>query len=596
MNPRVRQIGGERCLGSAADLPEAVDLAVVAVPAPAVLEVAEQCGLRGVRSLVVVSAGLDAGGCADLLAVCRRHGMRLVGPDGFGVAVPGLGLEATFAARRAAAGVAGVVMESGGLGFALVDQLSRLGVGVSSFVSAGEKLDVSGNDMLLWWEHDGVTRVAVLYIESFGNPRKFARTARRVGAVMPVLTVLAGRSAAGRQAGGRRAGPAGSLASREALFEQAGVVTTRGFGELIEATALLATQPVPAGRTVAIVSNVGSAGRLAADACADLGLTVHHPDDQTRQRLLALTPAHGTVDGPVDMSATVCSEDFRRCLEVLAADEQVDAIIALILPTGATGDLVQAVQQADVAVPLAAVVLDQAESVRLLPRPAGSPVPAYSYPEAAVAALAHAAGYGAWRAEPRGRVPDFPGIEVTQARALVREFLRRPSADGWLPSELTAALLRYYGISLADSDEDLAGLAARADGIPVIVQVAADSTFGPLVVFGLGGVSTEVFADSVGPADTAHRHRRGQAHPLGPLRAPAFRPGRPAAADLGALRDLLLRVSRLADDLPEVVALALDPVIARPKAAVVVAARIKLAPVEPNDPFLRRLRLTTRHS
>ena len=230
VNPRARQIGGERCLSSALDLPEAVDLAVIAVPAAGVLDVAERCGQRGVRSLVVITAGLEVAARADLLAVCRRHGMRLVGPDCFGVAVPGIGLDATFAARPAKPGVTGLVMQSGGLGFAMVDHLSRIGVGISSFASVGDKLDVSGNDMLMWWEHDGLTKLAVLYLESFGNPRKFARTARRVSGAMPVLTVLADRSD-----------------QREALFEQAGVVTTRGFGELSGRRA--AGQPARPGRT-----------------------------------------------------------------------------------------------------------------------------------------------------------------------------------------------------------------------------------------------------------------------------------------------------------------------------------------------------------
>ena len=318
MNPRARQIGGERCLASVLDLPP-VDLAVIAVPAATVLDVAERCGQRGARSLVVFTAGLDTAAQADLLAICRRHGMRLVGPDCFGVAVPGIGLDATFAARPAKPGVAGLVMQSGGLGFALVDHLSRLGIGISSFASVGTKLDVSGNDMLMWWEHDGLTKLAVLYIESFGNPRKFARTARRVSETMPVLTVLTDRTALT------------PLVSQEALFEQAGVITTHGFGELIEATALLATQPVPAGRTVAIVSNVGSAGVLAADACANLGLSVHHPAGLTRRRLRALVPG-GTVIGPVDTTAPVSAESFRRCLELLALE--VDAIVAIVLPTG----------------------------------------------------------------------------------------------------------------------------------------------------------------------------------------------------------------------------------------------------------------------
>src|SRR6516225_1836135 len=164
VNPRARQIGGERCLSSALDLPEPVDLAVVAVPAATVLDVAEQCGQRGVRSLVVITAGLHTDARADLLAVCRRHGMRLVGPGCFGVAVPGLGLDATFAVRPAKPGVAGLVMQSGGLGFAMVDHVSRLGIGISSFASVGDKLDVSGNDMLMWWAGDGLTKLALLSI------------------------------------------------------------------------------------------------------------------------------------------------------------------------------------------------------------------------------------------------------------------------------------------------------------------------------------------------------------------------------------------------------------------------------------------------
>ena len=189
VNPRAAQVGGEPSLASPLDLPEPADLAVIAVPAARVLEVAAQCGQRGVRSLVVITSGLDPTQSAGLLAICRGHGMRLVGPDCFGVSMPGLGLDATFAARPARPGVAGLVMQSGGLGFALVDHLSRLGIGISSFASVGDKLDVSGNDMLLWWERDDQTRLAVLYLDSFGNPRKFARTARRVSCAMPVLTV-----------------------------------------------------------------------------------------------------------------------------------------------------------------------------------------------------------------------------------------------------------------------------------------------------------------------------------------------------------------------------------------------------------------------
>ncbi len=651
VNPNARQVGGVACFPDVASLPEAPDLALVAVPPPAVLDTAEACGKRGVHGLVVLTAGLDTAASADLLAACRRHGMRLIGPNCFGVAVPGIGLDATFAASNPAAGTAGLVMQSGGLGFAMVDHLSRLGIGISSFASVGNKLDVSSNDMLMWWEQDEVTRLAVLYIESFGNPRKFARTARRVGARMPVLTVHAGRSEAGqRAAASHTAAIATPLVSREALFEQAGIIATPGFGELVEATALLATQPPPTGRTVAIVSNVGGAGVLASDACTDLGLTVHHPRGQVKRRLHMLVPDGGSVGGPVDTTATVSSDEFRQVLELVASDQDVDAMIALVLPTGATGDLVAAIQDADVRVPLAAVVLDQAEAVRLLDARAGR-IPAYGYPEAAAGALARAAMYGRWRSSPHILVPGFGDVDAAKGRAIVRAFLLREPEGGWLPSRDTVTLLRLYGIPLvatryARTEDEVAAAAAAGypvvlkadvpglvhktdagavlldlrtedavragyrrlagqfggrlagvlvqpmitDGTEVIIGVQDDQMFGPLVVFGLGGVATEVLADHAGrlapvtenDADTLINSIKSAPLLHGHRGAPA--------ADLAALRDMLMRVSRLADDLPEVTELDLNPVIAGPDGAVAVDARIKITPQAPQDPFLRRLR------
>jgi acyl-CoA synthetase (NDP forming)/GNAT superfamily N-acetyltransferase len=521
VNPHAAQLD-ERSLAAVTDLPEGVDLAVVAVPAAGVLEVAGQCGQRGVRSLVVITAGLDAAARASLLATCRRHSMRLIGPDCFGVAVPGIGLDATFAARPAAPGVAGLVMQSGGLGFATVDHLSRLGIGISSFASVGDKLDVSSNDMLLWWEQDGVTRLAVLYIESFGNPRKFARTARRVSAAMPVLTVLADRE-----------GPSSATRTREALFEQAGVVTTRGFGELIQATALLAAQPPPAGRAVAIVSNVGSAATLAADACAELGLAVRSVTDTT---------------------APVSAAVFRASLERQAAAGGVDAIVAIVLPTGATGDLTAAITAADTGGrPVVAVVLTQPESVRMLAGH-GKRIPAYGGPEIAVRALARAAAYGAWRAEPRGRVPQFPDIRTADARALVHE----SHHQGWLAPEQAAELLRCYGLPLAD---------LPAAGTEVTVRVADDHMFGSLVTLGPAARLTPL-TDRDADQLTAAAGLAGHA----------------------PLADLLLRVGRLADELPEVAELELSPVAVGPDEVAVVNARVKVGPYQPADPFLRKLR------
>jgi acyl-CoA synthetase (NDP forming)/GNAT superfamily N-acetyltransferase len=663
VNPHAAHMEAVPCVRSVTALPEPVDLAVVAVPPAAVCAVADKCGRRGIKALVVITVGLDPPQGADLLAICRRYGMRLVGPGCFGIAVPSIGLDATFAVRHPAPGTAGLVMQSGGLGFALADRLSRLGVGVSSFASVGSKYDVSSNDMLMWWEQDQATKLAVLYIESFGNPRKFARTARQVGQTMPVLTVPAGRSAAGQRAASHTAAAATPPITREALFRQAGIIATDSLGELVDVAALLATQALPAGPRVVVVSNVGGAGVLTADACSQHGLTVHRLTGETRRRLHALVPPSGAVTNPVDTTATVSENSFRRCLELAAADQGVDAVLALALPTAATGDLVAAIRAADVRVPLAAVVLDQPEAVRLLPRASraadsqaaaaqpGASIPSYAYPEAAVRALAHAVTYGTWRSRPAGHIREFSDVTPDDARALVRKYLTRHPKGGWLPPETVAALLAYYGVQLisltpvASADAavraaadlggpivlkaDVPGLLRKADagavqpdlrtvadirrayrvlsakfgrlrqilmqpmitgGTEVIIGVRQEPMFGPLVVFGLGGVATDVLADHTArlapltdvDADELIRSARSAPLLLGHRSSPA--------ADLPALRDTLLRVSRLADDLPEVAELDLNPVIACPSGVSVVDARVRITPAQPYDPFLRQLR------
>jgi len=662
VNPHAVHMEGVPCLPSVTTLPEPPDLAVIAVPPAAVPALADECGRRGVKAMVVITSGLDALQGADLLAACRRYGMRLVGPNCFGVAVPGIGLDATFAARHPAPGRVGLVMQSGGLGFALVDRLSRLGLGISSFASVGNKYDVSSNDLLTWWEQDGETELAVLYIESFGNPRKFARTARRLGARMPVLAVQAGRSAAGQRAAtSHTAAAATPLVTRQALFEQAGVIAMDNLGELLDAAALLASQPVPAGRNVAVISNVGGAGVLAADACTSCGLTVHKTSAETRRRLRALVPPDAAISGPVDTGAAVPEPTFRRCLELVAGDEGVDAVLVLVLSTAATGHLVTAIRAAEVTKPLAAVVLDQDEGVSLLRRATddeegeteGRPdlIPSYAYPESAARALARAATYGAWRSRPRGHIPELGDVREDDARTLVRTFLHGSPGGGWLPPERVTELLGCYGIPLAGlspvtSADDAARAAAdlggpvvlKADvpgvvhktdvggvqldlrteadvrrayrelsgkfgpnarvliqpmitgGTEVIVGVAQEPVFGPLVVFGLGGVATDVLADRaarLAPLSDSDADELIHAIRSAPLLL-GYRGAQPA--DLEALRETLLRVSRLADDLADVAELDLNPVIARPDGVFAVDARIRITPAQQQDPFLRKLR------
>ena len=460
VNPGAQTLEGVPCVASVDDVPGAVDLAVIAVPPPTVPEVAEHCGRNGVRALIVISSSRGAAG-AELKAVCRRYGMRLVGPNCFGVIVPWIGLDATFTAGHPVRGVAGLVVQSGGVGIALLEQMSRLGIGVSSFASAGDKYDVSPTDLLTWWAQDEVTQLAVLYVESFGNPRKFAGTARRVAQRMPVLTVIGARSPAGHRAASHTAAAATPLASQEAMFDLAGVIATRSLGELVDTAALLACQPLPAGNRIAIIANAGGAAALAADACADHGLQVVELGAATQRALRRLLPAAAVVTGPVDTSPVVTTETFRACVEEVAADNGVDAVLAVAVPT-AFSDLSAAVAEAVISKPLAVTLLDRAESVTRLKRrpvappppgshpdtgPAGDPpaagpadagqaaavidvaaaavtgVPCYADPDNAARALGHAVRYRAWRGRQRGTVPELDGLRTDDARTVVTGFL-----------------------------------------------------------------------------------------------------------------------------------------------------------------------------
>jgi acyl-CoA synthetase (NDP forming) len=311
---------------------------------------------------------------------------------------------------------------------------------------------------------------------------------------------------------------------------------------------------------------------------------VHHPDGSASARLRALIPVGGSVAGPVDTEATVSAGTFRQVLETLGADPAVHAVIALVLRTGATGDLLEAVAEAEVGVPLAVVVLNQPEAVRLVDARHGK-VPAYAYPEVAARALSRAVRYAEWRAAPRLTVPAFPDVDTERAREITAAFLAREPGGGWLAPGETAELLRLYRIPLAGPGEpDLAG------GVELNVGVRDDHMFGPLVALGLGGVSTAARGDHA--ARLAPLTEADADGLIDAVRALSAEHGHREVPDAGLtfLRDMLLRVSRLTDDLPEITELDLHPVIARPGSAVALNARIRILPEVPQDPFLRRLR------
>jgi acyl-CoA synthetase (NDP forming)/GNAT superfamily N-acetyltransferase len=650
VSPGGGDIEGIPCIPKVAALPEAPDLAVVTVPAARVVEVARECGNRGVKSLAVITAGLTAAQESGLMEATRRGGMRLAGPASYGIAVPGIGLAATPAVRHPPRGRAGLIVQSGGVGAALLEQFSRLGIGISSFAAVGGKLDVSSTDLLLWWEADNTTELALLHLESFGNPRQFARTARRVSAKFPVLTVHAGRSAPGhRAAASHTAAAAAPPITRQALFEQAGIIAAASFGELLDAAVLMASQPVPAGNAVAIVSNGGGAGALAADACAEAGLVVAATGPQARSRLRDVLPAEASLGGPVDTTAAVSPEAFGEALHIAATQDGVSALIAVLVRSASAG-LLPVLTAAPLPVPAAAVVLDQPEAVQLL-RAGETAVPAYAYPEAAARALARAARYGTWRSRPAGAMPQFADLRAADARSVIRSFLTRMPGGGWLSAGEADHLLRCYGIPMVDflraDDADAAVAAAagfgghvviKADvpgllhktaagaveldlhgadevraamrrlqdrfagrlsgalvepmitgGVETIVGVVQEPVFGPVVVFGLGGVATEVLGDRVArlaPLTTADAD--DLIHSIRAAPALLGHGGQPPAG-IGALRDTLLRVSCLADDLPQVAEMDLNPVIARPDGVIAVDARIRVTSHRLADPFLRQL-------
>ncbi|WP_322754025.1 GNAT family N-acetyltransferase [Frankia sp. Cas3] len=678
------EIAGVRTYQSILDVPAPVDLAVLAVPAPAVTTAVEQCARLGVKGLVVLSAGFAEVGVQgaarerELLAAARRLGMRLVGPNCMGIAnlAADVRLNATFAPNipggRGAPqppGRVGFLSQSGGLGIALLEQASTLGLGVSTFVSVGNKADVSGNDLLMWWEQDPDTDVIALYLESFGNPRKFSRIARRVSRHTPIVAVKGGASAAGARAASSHTAAAASPAVQvSALFRQAGVIAVDGLGELFDVVTLLAHHRVGVGRRLAIVGNAGGPLILAADATAAAGLDLPELAEPTRRALADLLPAGAAVANPVDTIASVSGAAFEQALRIVLADDGIDAVLAVIAPTPLTGrdDLTAAVvAAAGSSTPLTAVVLGQAARVRTLTAPdsadsADSPdkapsaaVPSFAVPEDAVRALSLAAAHTDWLRRPRGTVPIFDDIVPETARGIVDATLAARSAGGWLQSAAAAQLLAAYGIPVARSEHaasaqeaaavaehidgpvvlkaanpdlvhktDLGGvrldLATPADvadafrsmqaqlgeamggavvqamvapGVETLVGIVQDPAFGPLVGFGLGGVLTDLLADRafrlvpLTDRDAAELVRavRGSTLLFG------FRGSPPC--DVAAVEDILLRVARLADDLPEVVEMDMNPLIVHERGAVAVDVKIRLAPVpEIPDPTLRRLR------
>ena len=633
-------VAGVRGYRSIAEIPDPVDLAVLCVPAETVITAAKDALEHGVRALVVISAGFAEIGSEgverqdELLALVRAHGARLIGPNCLGISVAGVSLNATFAARAAPPGNIGFSSQSGALGLALLEAAVTRGLGLSAFVSIGNKADVSSNDLLEWWEDEEETDAILLYVESFGNPHRFARIARRVARRKPILALKSGTSASGqRAASSHTAALAGSEAAVDALFRQAGVIRATSLEELIDAATLLSRPFRFSGRSVALVTNAGGLGILGADACEAAGLHLPQLGDETRAMLRELLPTEASVANPVDMLGGATAATYASVLPLLLADSAVDAVIALFVPAvSSTADEVAAaversVRETGIDKPALAVIVS-ADGVPSVLRESEH-VAAFAYPESAAQALGHAAARAAWLRRPQGTVPRIDGIDRDAAHAVVSRALER-TEDAWLEPAATRELLLAYGIPLVPervasspdeavaaaaevgypavvktaeagahktetggialdlADEAEVRLAAERIGGPVVVQpmisggtellagVVQDPMFGPLVAFGPGGVFAELIGEAtfrIAPLTGVDADELVTSGKAGTLVA-GFR-GAPAA-DVEALEDLLHRLSRLGEELPEVVELDLNPVLGLSDRCVAVDARVRV--------------------
>jgi acetyl coenzyme A synthetase (ADP forming)-like protein len=490
VNPAAGIIEGVPSYPSIEGIPDPVDLAVIVVPAASVVEVATACARKGVKALVVISAGFSETGKegktrqAELLRVCRGAGMRLIGPNCMSIANtnPSVLLDATFAPGVPPRGRVGFSSPSGALGLAIMEFANSLGLGISSFVSVGNKADISGNDLLRYWESDDDTDVILLYLESFGNPKKFSEIARRVGRKKPIAVVKSGRSAAGARATSSHTGAliAASDVTVDALFRQAGVVRTDTLAELFDVASLFANQALPKGRRVGIITNAGGPAILCADACEARDLEVPVLSDSSQAKLRAFLPAGASVGNPVDMIASAPAEHYRQAIEIVGTDENIDSLIVIFTPPLVTRaddvakSIVEAVQHIDKNIPLLSVFLSAHEAPKEL-RTTKACIPSYSFPETAAIALARASRYRQWRDRRETYPTGFEDIRADEAAAVVAAALARE--EGWLMPDEVAKICSCYGLPLieqrvVETVEDAGGAADEIGGEIALKAIA----------------------------------------------------------------------------------------------------------------------------
>lgn len=493
VNPSAAVIRSIRAYPNVRSLPEPVDVAVIVVPKPAVLSVIDDCAARGVRAVVVISAGFGEIGedgralQQQLVEKVRGYGMRLIGPNCLGLinTDPAVRLNASFSPWYPPHGPVAMMSQSGALGIAILALATQKQLGLSHFVSVGNKADVSGNDLLQYWEQDPAVNTILLYLESFGNPRRFSRIARHVARTKPIVAVKSGRTTAGqRAAGSHTAALAASDVAVDALFHQAGVIRAETLEELFDLTALLSSQPLPKGRSVAIVTNAGGPGILCADACETKGLRVAELFPETKAMLAQALPAAASVSNPVDMIASATPDQFRQTVSTVLSAPEVDVLIAIYIPVGVvqTAHILEGIRAGirdgraagGAGKPILACLMGE----NGMPQPLEvdqERIPTYLFPESPALVLGKVTDYAVWRATPPGKVLDFDDVHPARARDICRQALAA-HGPGWLSMQDAWAVLSAMGLPMAGgcaaTTEEAAAL-ARSIGFPVAVKLAS---------------------------------------------------------------------------------------------------------------------------
>jgi acetate---CoA ligase (ADP-forming) len=655
VNPGASSICSVRAYRSIGDVPEACDMAVIVVPKEQVLDIAEQCGAAKVRGLVVISAGFrEIGGDgvdreARLLEIVRRHGMRMIGPNCMGVVNtdPAFSMNATFATTMPPFGPAAFVSQSGALGLSVLDYAREYGIGISQFVSVGNKPDVSGNDLLLLWEHDPAVRLILMYVESFGNPRRFLEVASRITKVKPIIVVKAGRSRAGARAASSHTGAlAANDVAVEALLTQAGVLRAGSVEELFDMAMGFGVHTMPRSRRTAVLTNAGGPGILAADAMETQGLQLVDLSPATVEALRPLFPAEASIRNPLDMIASANAAGYKAALTAFLADPAIDAVIPIFVPPFGVRqeDVAEAIVSAartEPGKPMLAVLMGREGLPQGRAELHEAGIPAYIFPESAARALNTLNRQREWVERPAAAVVrrdvnqaaveqvfdgarrerreqltliealvvlDAYGISCAAARLATRsdelpaagdavgyplamklaspDITHKTDVGGVRLGLATPAALRAAWEAMMEQVRQKAP-DARIEGVllqrmveggrETIAGIARDPSFGPQLMFGLGGIFVEALQDVVfriAPIDDAQA--RDMVH--GVRGFSVLRGLRGAApVDEAALTDALCRLGQLAADFPQIAELDINPLLAFERGVIAVDARVRLA-------------------